>query len=180
MISKNLVSNEEILEIISKKDKYFYDKKYESEKYRPLEIFENINLRIESDNFYALFQQKKIWNYFTIYEQKFIQYFLDKIKYIFYFNKIFLLFPKELFSTIYAKNAILVSEKYIELFESKKKDGYNAEGLRQDFFDIMEILTISNNSCTSFLKAIEKKINSRLVNALYLEIITQNNINLTE
>ena len=174
LVQRRRINNEELLEIISKKDKFFYLKKYESKKYRPLEIFNNLSIRDESDNFFELFQQKKIWNNFLIYDKKLIEYFLEKINRLEYFNRIFSLFPKELFGTIFAKSAILISEKFEELVDESKFKNYDVDGLRKDFFDIMEILTISKNSSRDFLKCMGKF--KKFTTKLYLEIISNKNI----
>ena len=56
---------------------------------------------------------------------------------------------------------------------------YNTDLLREDFFNIIEILTNSNNSCSDFLKAIET-FKSKYVNKLYLDMISSKEIQLTE
>ena len=178
LVERKIINNENLLDIISSKDKYFYEKKYESKKYRPLEIFDNISI-FDSEIFFENFRQKKIWNYFLIYDMKLIKYFLDKIPSLSYLNKIFLLFPKELFGTIFAKSAILISEKFEEFLDKRSFGNYDFEGLKQDFLDIMEILTISKNSCKNFLKNIEK-FKKNKVNSLYLEIIGNQNFHLSE
>ena len=173
------ISNDNLLDIITQKDIYFFDKEYEAQRYRPLEVFDDISLNSISESFFEKFRNKKIWNYFLVHGKKFIEFFLEKIKYLSYFHKIFWLFPKELFGTIYIKGALLVSEKYSELKLNKKLGNYNTQLLRQDFFNIMEILTNSKSPCSDFLKAIET-FGPKYVNKLYLEIISSEEINLTE
>ena len=180
LAKRKLISNEEILDIISKKDRYYSNEKYNSVKNRPMEVFDNLLLKSESENFFDIFREKKIWNYFLIHKDNFISYFLEKIKDISYFYRIFWLFPKELFGTIYKNSASSLSEKFQELVETRKFENYNSDGIKKDFLDIMEILSISNNSCTNLLNVIEKTFRKKLISQLYLDLITQNNINLTE
>ena len=179
LTERNEIPNDNLLEIISKKDIYFFDKKYESKKYRPLEIFDSISLRSESEIFFEKFREKKIWNYFLCYGKEFIEFFLKKIRALSYFHRIFWLFPKQIFSTIYTKNAVSVSEKYQELKLENLFGEYNIDLLREDFFNIIEILTNSKNSCSDFLRAIET-FKSKYVNKLYLDMISSKEIQLTE
>ena len=179
LVERREITHDNLLDVITKKDIYFFDKKYESARNRPMEVFDIISLRITPDIFFENFRKKKIWNYFLVHGKNFVQYFLDKIKYLTYFHKIFWLFPNELFGTIYTKAATLVSERFIYLKSGERQGEYTTDLLRKDFLNIMEILTINNYSCTDFLKVIET-YSSRYVNKLYLEIISSDKINLTE
>ena len=57
-VDKKLITNENLLEIIDKKDKYYYDKSYENENNRPLDIFDNVEIDKESEKFFELFKKK--------------------------------------------------------------------------------------------------------------------------
>ena len=179
LAQKNEITSDNLLEIITKKDIYYFENKYEAKRYRPLEIFDNISLRAEPEIFFIKFRENKIWNYFLCYGKDFIEFFLEKIRTLSYFHRIFWLFPKEIFSTIYSKNSVSVSEKYQELKLSDHLGQYNTDLLREDFFNIIEILTNSKNSCSDFLKAIET-FKSKYVNNLYLDLISSKEIQLTE
>ena len=109
--------------------------------------------------------------YFLIYNEEFIIYFLNKIKNVEYFQNFFSLFPKGILVALYDKNSLLIAKKYKELL---LKTYFYPLNFIKDFIEILDILSKSNTNCVEFLHFIEKTIDRKIINQIYLDIINSN------
>lgn len=89
------------------------------QKKKSLEIFDNVIIEKEKREFFEEFQKRRIWEYFTIFDEEFLLYFLYKIQKITDFHIIFHLFPKGIIVTLYGKHSLLLAEKYKQLLKKK-------------------------------------------------------------
>lgn len=120
--------------------------------------------------------------YFEIFNEAFIFYFLNKIKCVENFQIIFRLFPKEIIVTIYGNYTLILTDKFRQLLLKNKIDpNYLNNYFKNDFIELLDILTKSNSKFLDFLNFIENKINNTIINKIYLDIINSNiKLNLNE
>ena len=70
------IHSHEILELICEKDEFYFNNEFNSKENRSIEIFDGIKIEKEKNDFFEEFQRRKIWEYFEIFNEAFIFYFL--------------------------------------------------------------------------------------------------------
>ena len=166
------INSYEILTLITEKDPFYFQKEFNTKENRTLDIFDNVDITKEKSYFFEEFQKNNIWEYFTIFNEEFLLYFLNKIQKIEDFQIIFRLFPKGIIVTCYGKYSLLLADKYKQLL--KKREDYEINLLKNDFIELLDILTKTDSKCEEFLHFIENKIDKRIINQIYLDIVNSN------
>ena len=82
------------------------------------------------------------------------------------------MFPKGIFVTYYGKYSLLIADKYKQLL--KKREEYEITLLKNDFIELLDILTKTDSKCEEFLHFVVNKIEKRIINQIYLDIVNSN------
>ena len=169
----NLIKRKELknIEIVCfmKNDSIFYDEKYESLKYRPLEIFDGIEIETLDENFFEEWKNLDFKKMFpTIYFDKFRDKICSLIKDMKYFGLLYKFFSfKNMNENNILNNYLEIKEAYVRLLPSYKKD--KCSNFYDETIDLISFFDKNKkNEIKDLLTPIQKNLDFETVNNIYI------------
>ena len=150
MGANNKLSNKEVINLLTEKDKFYVDSKYIGDKKRNPDILISFNINEEQKlNEFNEFKNKNIWKIFydgnnlEIWTH-FIDIFIDKINNIYNFLSLYELIPIEILSKEAFSDKIIKKILKEEVIEASKENNKN-EGIEKILYLFLKIIVKNNN-----------------------------------
>ena len=169
MINKGKLKNIKLLDFIGKEDIYFKDKKYESNYYRPLQVFYGFDLENVDEEFFKKWEEINIFNIYSFTNINYCQQIIiDKITHMKDFGKLFKIFNYENEHLCDYNSISLVSNKFKSLIGTYTSE--SCPNFIEETSFLIYILDKRLSMAKSFMEnIIEKDIqSSEVINKIYL------------
>ena len=168
LVRNGYLKNNKLLEFI-KKDDFFLNKAYKSPLYRPLYIFDGIDISNLDDEFYNNWKTMKLNEMFENNFNEFILKISSLVKEMKDFNILIKLFSYNENNNIAYQYTIALHKRFIELF-----DTYSKEKCPNFINDVVELIILSDKKNVNLKKFliehIQKNYNLDVVNGIYITL----------
>ena len=168
LVKNGYLKNNKLLEFI-KKDDFFLHKAYRSPFYRPLYIFDGIDISNLDDEFYNNWKTMKIYEMFENNINDFIQKISSLVKEMKDFNILIKLFSNNENNNIAYQYMIALQKRFKELFNT-----YSKEKCPNFINDVVELIILSDKNKVNLKKFLIEHIqiyyNLDVVNEIYITL----------